>query len=268
MNTPTVLKRIVARKLEEIAQRQQHTSIDDLKIKIEANRSGPLAPRGFAKAMQVKIDQGLPAVIAEAKKASPSKGVIREDFNPAAIAASYQAGGAACMSVLTDADFFQGHEDYLQQARAACDLPVIRKDFIVDPYQVYESRAIGADCILLIVACLEDQQMQQLAQLAEDLGMDVLVESHDAQELARALMLSTPLVGINNRNLHTFDLTLQTTFDLLAMMPEDRMVITESGIHTPADVVLMQDQNVNAFLVGESFMRASDPGAKLAELFG
>jgi len=268
MNTPTVLKRIVARKLEEIAERQQHTTIDDLKIRIEANRSGSMAPRGFAKAMQAKLDLGLPAVIAEAKKASPSKGVIRESFNPAAIAASYQAGGAACMSVLTDADFFQGHEDYLQQARAACELPVIRKDFIVDPYQVYESRAIGADCILLIVACLEDQQMQQLAQLAEDLGMDVLVESHDAQELARALMLSTPLVGINNRNLHTFELTLQTTFDLLAMMPEDRMVITESGIHTPADVVLMQDQNVNAFLVGESFMRASDPGAKLAELFG
>ena len=268
MNTPTVLKRIVARKLEEIAERQQHTTIDDLKLRIEANRNGPMAPRGFAKAMQAKLDLGLPAVIAEAKKASPSKGVIRESFNPAAIAASYQAGGAACMSVLTDADFFQGHEDYLQQARAACELPVIRKDFIVDPYQVYESRAIGADCILLIVACLEDQQMQRLAELAEDLGMDVLVESHDAQELARALKLTTSLVGINNRNLHTFDLTLQTTFDLLAMMPEDRMVITESGIHTPADVVLMQDQNVNAFLVGESFMRASDPGAKLAELFG
>ena len=268
MNTPTVLKHIVARKLEEIAERQQHTTIDDLKIKIIANRSGPMAPRGFAKAMQAKLNQGLPAVIAEAKKASPSKGVIREDFNPAAIAASYQIGGAACMSVLTDADFFQGHEDYLQQARAACNLPVIRKDFIVDTYQVYESRAIGADCILLIVACLEDQKMQDLAQLAEDLGMDVLVESHDAQELARALKLSTPLVGINNRNLHTFDLTLQTTFDLLAMMPEDRIVITESGIHTPADVILMQNKNVNAFLVGESFMRASDPGAKLAELFG
>ena len=268
MNTPTVLKRIVARKLEEIAERQQQTTIDDLKLRIEANRSGPMAPRGFAKAMQAKLDLGLPAVIAEAKKASPSKGVIRESFNPAAIAASYQAGGAACMSVLTDADFFQGHEDYLQQARAACELPVIRKDFIVDPYQVYESRAIGADCILLIVACLEDQQMQQLAQLAEDLGMDVLVESHDAHELARALQLSTPLVGINNRNLHTFELTLQTTFDLLAMMPEDRMVITESGIHTPADVMLMQNKNVNAFLVGESFMRASDPGEKLAELFG
>ena len=268
MNTPTVLKRILVRKLEEIQERQQHTTIDDLKRQVVANQSGPMAPRGFAKAMQAKLDQGLPAVIAEVKKASPSKGVIRENFDPAHIAASYQSGGAACVSVLTDADFFQGHEDYLQQARAACNLPVIRKDFIVDPYQVYEARAIGADCILLIVACLEDQQMQQLAGLAEDLGMDVLVESHDAPELARALTLATPLIGINNRNLHTFDLTLQTTFDLLAMMPKDRMAITESGIHTPADVVLMQNQNVNAFLVGESFMRAGDPGAKLAELFG
>jgi indole-3-glycerol phosphate synthase len=207
-------------------------------------------------------------VIAEAKKASPSKGVIRQDFKPAQIAQSYAQGGAACMSVLTDADFFQGHEDYLQQARAACNLPVIRKDFIIDAYQVYEARAIGADCILLIVACLQDEQMQQLAQLAQDLGMDVLVESHDAQELVRALKLSTPLIGVNNRNLHTFDLTLQTTFDLLALIPEDRMVITESGINTPADVALMQEHKVNAFLVGESFMRADDPGAKLAELFG
>jgi|TARA_B110000114_G_scaffold94995_1_gene100216 indole-3-glycerol phosphate synthase len=268
MNTPTVLKRILVRKLEEIEERQQHTTMDDLKRQVDANQSGPMAPRGFAKAMQAKLDQGLPAVIAEVKKASPSKGVIREHFDPAQIASSYQSGGAACMSVLTDADFFQGHEDYLQQARAACDLPVIRKDFIVDPYQVYEARAIGADCILLIVACLEDQQMDALSGLAEELGMDVLVESHDAHELARALKLNTPLIGINNRNLHTFDLTLQTTFDLLAMMPEDRMVITESGIHTPADVVLMQNKNVNAFLVGESFMRAGDPGAKLAELFG
>jgi indole-3-glycerol phosphate synthase len=267
MCTPTVLKRILVRKLEEIKERQHQTPIDQLKLKVKANQVGPMAPRGFVKAMQAKLDQGLPAVIAEVKKASPSKGVIRENFDPAQIAASYQTGGAACMSVLTDADFFQGHEDYLQQARAACSLPVIRKDFIVDPYQVYEARAIGADCILLIVACLEDQQMQALARLAEDLGMDVLVESHDAPELARALTLATPLIGINNRNLHTFDLTLQTTFDLLAMMPKDRIVITESGIHTPADVVLMQNQNVNAFLVGESFMRAGDPGAKLAELF-
>jgi indole-3-glycerol phosphate synthase len=268
MNTPTVLKRIVARKLEEIAERQVHTPIAKLQQQITANATGPLAPRGFAKAMQTKLDAGLPAVIAEAKKASPSKGVIRQDFKPAQIAQSYAQGGAACMSVLTDADFFQGHEDYLQQARAACNLPVIRKDFIIDAYQVYEARAIGADCILLIVACLQDEQMQQLAQLAQDLGMDVLVESHDAQELVRALKLSTPLIGVNNRNLHTFDLTLQTTFDLLALIPEDRMVITESGINTTADVALMQEHKVNAFLVGESFMRADDPGAKLAELFG
>jgi indole-3-glycerol phosphate synthase len=268
MNTPTVLKRIVARKLEEIAERQVHTPIAKLQQQITANATGPLAPRGFAKAMRTKLDAGLPAVIAEAKKASPSKGVIRQDFKPAQIAQSYAQGGAACMSVLTDADFFQGHEDYLQQARAACNLPVIRKDFIIDAYQVYEARAIGADCILLIVACLQDEQMQQLAQLAQDLGMDVLVESHDAQELVRALKLSTPLIGVNNRNLHTFDLTLQTTFDLLALIPEDRMVITESGINTPADVALMQEHKVNAFLVGESFMRADDPGAKLAELFG
>jgi len=268
MNTPTVLKRIVARKLEEIAERQVHTPIAKLQQQITANVTGPMAPRGFAKAMQAKLDAGLPAVIAEAKKASPSKGVIRHDFKPAQIAQSYAQGGAACMSVLTDADFFQGHEDYLQQARAACNLPVIRKDFIIDAYQVYEARAIGADCILLIVACLQDEQMQQLAQLAQDLGMDVLVESHDAQELVRALKLSTPLIGVNNRNLHTFDLTLQTTFDLLALIPEDRMVITESGINTPADVALMQEHKVNAFLVGESFMRADDPGAKLAELFG
>lgn len=267
MHTPTVLKRIVARKLEEIVERKLHTSTDDLKLKIEAHRSGIMVPRGFAKAIQNKLAQGLPAVIAEAKKASPSKGVIRQDFDPAYIAASYQAGGATCLSVLTDADFFQGHEDYLQQARAACTLPVICKDFILDPYQVYAARAIGADCILLIVACLEDEPMQQLAQLAQHLGMDVLVESHDAQELTRALKLNTPLIGINNRNLHTFDLTLQTTFDLLAMVPKDRIVITESGIHTPEDVKLMQKQNVNAFLVGEALMRASDPGAKLAELF-
>ena len=195
------------RKLEEITERHQHTPLDELKLKCQANRTGLMAPRGFAKAMQAKLDQGLPAVIAEAKKASPSKGVIRADFNPVQIALSYQSGGAACMSVLTDADFFQGHDDYLQQARAACNLPVIRKDFIVDAYQVYESRAMGADCILLIAACLDDQQMQQLAVLAEELGMDMLVESHDADELARALKLNKPFVGINNRNLHTFDLT-------------------------------------------------------------
>ena len=267
MNTPTVLKRIVARKLEEIAARQVAVPVPVLLEQIVANSIGEWAPRGFTQAMLDKVAAGESAVIAEVKKASPSKGVIRVDFDPAQIAKSYEDGGATCMSVLTDADFFQGSEAYLREARAACKLPVIRKDFIVDPYQVYEARAIGADCILLIVACLEDEQMQDLAELAQDLGMDVLVESHDAEELERALTLSTPLIGINNRNLHTFDLTLQTTFDLLQKIPQDRLVITESGIHTPADVALMREQNVNAFLVGESFMRAEQPGVKLAELF-
>lgn len=267
MNTPTILKRIVERKYEEIAERQAKVPVPELLEQIVANSVGEWAPRGFAKAMQAKLDAGQSAVIAEIKKASPSKGVIREDFQPAQIAPSYEQGGAACLSVLTDADYFQGSEAYLREARQACSLPVIRKDFIVDPYQVYEARAIGADCILLIVACLEDEQMQDLAELAEDLGMDVLVESHDAEELARALKLSTPLIGINNRNLHTFDLTLQTTYDLLEMIPNDRLIITESGIHTPADVAAMRERDVNAFLVGESFMRAEQPGDKLAELF-
>ena len=268
MDTPTILKRIVARKFEEIEERKKTVSIDDLKLKIKHNASGNMAPRGFTQAMQYKLEQGVPAVIAEIKKASPSKGVIREDFDPAALALSYEKGGAACLSILTDADFFQGHEDYLQKARSACALPVIRKDFIVDVYQVFEARAIGADCILLIAACLEDEKMHELSDLAQELGMDVLVESHDQQELVRALTLSTPLIGINNRNLHTFDLTLQTTFDLLDIVPDNRIIVTESGIHTQDDVKVMQDKNVNAFLVGESFMRAEDPGAKLAELFG
>jgi len=260
MNTPTVLKRIVARKLEEVAERQERVPVPVLLEQIVANSIGEWAPRGFTQAMLDKVAAGESAVIAEVKKASPSKGVIRADFDPAQIAKSYADGGATCMSVLTDADFFQGSEAYLREARAACALPVIRKDFIVDPYQVYEARAIGADCILLIVACLEDEQMQDLAELAEDLGMDVLVESHDAEELQRALKLSTPLIGINNRN-------LQTTFDLLQKIPQDRLVITESGIHTPADVAAMRKQGVNAFLVGESFMRAEQPGEKLSELF-
>jgi indole-3-glycerol phosphate synthase len=267
MNTPTILKRIVARKLEEVAERQARVPVPELLTQIVANSIGEWAPRGFCQAMLDKVARGESAVIAEAKKASPSKGVIRADFQPEQIARSYADGGATCLSVLTDADFFQGSEAYLRAAREACSLPVIRKDFIVDPYQVYEARAIGADCILLIVACLADTQMQDLAELAEDLGMDVLVESHDAQELERALQLTTPMIGINNRNLHTFDLTLQTTFDLLPMIPDDRLVITESGIHTPADVALMQQHKVNAFLVGESFMRAPEPGKKLAELF-
>ncbi|MGM0594160.1 MAG: indole-3-glycerol phosphate synthase TrpC, partial [Pseudomonadota bacterium] len=208
-----------------------------------------------------------PAVIAEVKRASPSKGVIREKFVPAEIAQSYEKGGAACLSVLTDIDFFQGSDEYLQQARAACTLPVIRKDFIVDPYQVYEARVIGADCILLIAACLSDAQMQQLSALATELAMDVLVEVHDGEELQRTLPLGLPLVGINNRNLRTFEVSLDTTLELLAQIPEGRIVVTESGIHTPEDVALMRSHQVNTFLVGEAFMRADEPGQKLAELF-
>jgi indole-3-glycerol phosphate synthase len=261
--TPDILQKIIARKREEIAERSRQLSLAEMR-----ERAGTAdACRGFVTAIQGKIAAGQAAVIAEIKKASPSKGVIREDFHPAEIAASYEKGGAACLSVLTDKDFFQGSEDYLQQARAACHLPVIRKDFIVDPYQVYEARAIGADCILLIVAALDDAPLQQLAQLATQLGMDVLVEVHDAEELQRALPLNLPLVGINNRNLRTFEVSLQTTLDMLPAIPQDRIVVTESAIHRREDVALMRAQGVNAFLVGEAFMRAEDPGAQLAELF-
>lgn len=262
-DTPTVLKKIVARKFEEIAERSPKVSISELQRRA-AQQS---APRGFVEAMVNKINAGQPAIIAEAKKASPSKGVIRANFDPAAIAKSYQQAGAACLSVLTDADFFQGHEDYLLQARAACSLPVIRKDFIVDPYQIQEARAIGADCILLIVACLEDQQMAELNAAAIELGMDVLIEVHDQAELERSLPLGNKLVGINNRNLHTFETSLATTYDLQALIPEDRLIITESGIHSIDDVRAMRERQVNAFLVGEAFMRAENPGDKLAELF-
>ena len=262
-DTPTVLKKIVARKYQEVAERATLVSISEL----QRRAAQQTAPRGFVDAMVNKINAGQSAVIAEAKKASPSKGVIRANFDPAAIAKSYQQAGAACLSVLTDADFFQGHEDYLIQARAACSLPVIRKDFIVDPYQIHEARAIGADCILLIVACLEDQQMADLNAAAIELGMDVLVEVHDQAELERSLPLGNTLVGINNRNLHNFETSLATTYDLLAMIPDDRIVVTESGIHTVEDVQAMRDHQVNAFLVGEAFMRAEQPGDKLAELF-
>ncbi|HIA09275.1 MAG TPA: indole-3-glycerol phosphate synthase TrpC, partial [Chromatiaceae bacterium] len=225
------------------------------------------APRGFVDALNDSIAAGKSGVIAEIKRASPSKGLLREDFNPAAIAASYQAGGASCVSVLTDRDFFQGSEDYLRQARAACDLPVIRKDFIVDPYQVYEARAIAADCILLIVSALEDEQMLALNTLAHELGMDVLVEVHDEAELERALRLNNRLIGVNNRNLRTFETSLDTTLRMLDQIPKECTVVTESGIHEATDVALMREHRVNAFLVGEAFMRAPDPGAKLAELF-
>ena len=263
MNTPTILKKIVARKREEIIERLALRSVSDL----QAQATQQSACRGFVKSMQAKLAAGQSAVIAEAKKASPSKGVIREHFDPAAIAKSYQAGGAACLSVLTDKDFFQGSEEYLQQARAACELPVIRKDFIVDPYQVVEARAIGADCILLIVACLEDAQLAELNAAAKELGLDVLVEVHDRAELDRSLVLENTLVGINNRDLNTFETSLNTTFDLLPYIPDNRIVVTESSIHTPEDVAAMREQNVNAFLVGEAFMRADEPGEKLKALF-
>lgn len=262
-DTPDILKKIVDRKRQEIADRISHVSLEEIKTKAQAAS----APRGFVKSIENKIAAGKAGVIAEIKKASPSKGVMRENFDPVQIAQSYEKGGAACLSILTDIDFFQGSDEYLQQARAACSLPVIRKDFIIDPYQVYEARAINADCILLIVACLSDQQLTGLSSLATKLGMDVLVEVHDEAELHRSLKLNLPLVGINNRNLRTFETSLDTTLQLLAQIPDDRIVVTESGIHTPDDVKLMRDNNVNAFLVGEAFMRADEPGEKLAELF-
>ena len=262
-NTPDILKKILTRKRQEITERSASVNIQDLKARIQ---SVPPA-RGFTKAIETTIKQGNPAVIAEIKKASPSKGVIREDFDPVAIAQSYEKGGAACLSVLTDVDFFQGSDAYLQQVREACALPVIRKDFIIDSYQVYESRSIGADCILLIVAALDDAQLQELSSLATELAMDVLVEVHDEQELHRALTLNTTLIGINNRDLRTFEISLQTTINLLPQIPKDRIVVTESAIHTPQDVTLMRQHDVNAFLVGEAFMRADDPGSKLAQLF-
>ncbi|WP_317930372.1 indole-3-glycerol phosphate synthase TrpC [Halioxenophilus sp. WMMB6] len=264
MNTPTVLKKIVARKFEEIAERQARVSREQLMERIAANGD---QPRGFVQALENKLALGQAAVIAEIKKASPSKGVIREDFYPGEIARSYARGGAACLSVLTDVDFFQGADEYLQQVRLEASLPVIRKDFIVDEYQVLEARAIGADCILLIVACLAPERLQALNSLALELGMDVLVEVHNHEELELALQLPNRLVGINNRNLHTFEVSLDTTFDLLQFIPPDRLVVTESGIHTIDDVAAMRGHNVNTFLVGEAFMRADDPGLRLMEMF-
>lgn len=261
--TPTILRKIVDRKWEEIDGRKRKVSIADLKA-----MSGDQPPaRGFADALGARIKARTPAVIAEIKKASPSKGILRDPFVPEAIAESYEKGGAACLSVLTDKDFFQGHEDFLKAARAACNLPVIRKDFMVAPYQVYESRAIGADCILLIAACLTRDQLQELEGIAHEIGLDVLVEVHDGEELDDALTLSTPLVGINNRNLHTFDVSLDTTFDLHERISTDRLTITESGIMNRDDVTAMTDRGIYGFLVGESFMRAPDPGDKLRDLF-
>jgi indole-3-glycerol phosphate synthase len=266
-DTPTILKKIIARKHEEVAERQPKVSIADLQATIARQQGSAFDPRGFAASIGRTLAEGRSAIIAEVKKASPSKGVIRDPFVPAEIARSYEAGGASCLSVLTDADFFQGSEAYLMEARAACSLPVIRKDFIVDPYQVYEARAMGADCILLIVAALQDAQMAELNALATELGMDVLIEVHNQQELERSLPLGNRLVGINNRDLHSFEVSLDHTFDLLDMIPDDRIVVTESGIQTRADVIAMREHNVDSFLVGETFMRADDPGAKLAELF-
>ncbi len=262
-DVPDILVKILHRKTEEIAARSKRVGEQDLLASSEQQTK----PRGFVEAMQSTVSQGRAAVIAEVKKASPSKGVLREDFHPGEIAASYQAGGAACLSVLTDADFFQGSEAALQTARAACDLPVIRKDFIIDPYQVSEARAIGSDCILLIVAALNDTQLKDLYEQAVGLGMDVLVEVHDRAELDRAQRLSPMLLGINNRNLRTFEVSLNTTVELLADVATDTMVVTESGILTRNDVALMREHQVNSFLVGEAFMRAPDPGEALAAMF-
>ena len=262
-NTPTVLRKILARKLEEIAERSLVVPISVLIDKAQVASS----PRGFAAALAAKLAAGQPAVIAEIKKASPSKGVIRENFDPAAIAKSYQQGGAACLSVLTDVDFFQGADAYLQLARAVTELPVIRKDFIIDDYQVYEARAMGADCILLIVSALSEQQLIQLHNLAADLGMDVLIEVHDAEELDVALKLNNRMIGINNRNLHSFEVSLDNTYQLLDKIPVGKIVITESGINSAEDVAAMRARNVNSFLVGEAFMRSEQPGERLAELF-
>lgn len=263
MSVPTILQNIIARKHEEVAENRTRVSVDEL----ERLAAAAEPPRGFAAALKRAAAARKPGVIAEIKKASPSKGVLREDFNPAEIAASYEQGGAACLSVLTDVDFFQGHDDYLRAARAACNLPVIRKDFLIDPYQVLEARAMGADCILLIVSALDDGLMHELAAEARRLKLDVLVEVHDGDELQRALRLETPLIGINNRNLHTFEVTLDTTLDLLPRIPSDRLLITESGLLSRADVELMLAHEVYGFLVGEAFMRAANPGAELKRLF-
>jgi indole-3-glycerol phosphate synthase len=258
-----ILDRILARKVEEIGERSARLPLAEL-----ISRSAEMGDtRGFSAAIDAKLDAGLAAVIAEVKKASPSKGVIRPDFHPADIARSYEAGGAACLSVLTDVDFFQGSEAYLREARAACSLPVLRKDFVIDPYQVYESRAMGADCILLIVAALDDSVMMDLALLAADLGMDVLAEVHNEEELELALAAPVPLIGVNNRNLRTFETSLDTTTRLRDMVDVDRVLVAESGIHKPEDVQFLRAAGVHAFLVGEAFMRAADPGAELRRLF-
>ncbi len=262
-DTPDILEKILARKTEEVSERKAKLSLSKLKTKI---KDCPPA-RGFEAAIQRRINAGKPAIIAEIKKASPSKGVIRENFDPAEIAKIYEKAGATCLSVLTDIDFFQGSDEFLRSARDACTLPVLRKDFMIDPYQVYESRVIGADCILLIVSSLSDTKLQELSGLASELGLDVLVEVHDREELERGLMLRTPLIGINNRDLHTFETDINITISLLIDVLYDRTVVTESGIQSPDDVKLLRRYGVNTFLVGEAFMSAPDPGEKLKALF-
>lgn len=262
-DTPDILRRILARKAEEIAERSAKIPL----VKIQETIRTASAPRGFVAALKKRLAQGQPAVVAEIKKASPSKGVLRTDFKPVEIARSYERHGAVCLSVLTDVDFFQGADEYLQQVRAAVALPVLRKDFTIDPYQIFEARALGADCILLIVAALDDSRLRELNSIAHELGMDVLIEVHDAAELERALPLNTALIGINNRNLRTFETVLDTTVRLLPMIPKERIVVTESGVLDPQDVAFMRRHGVHAFLVGEAFMKADDPGARLQQLF-
>ena len=259
-----ILNKIIAVKRQEVAEAISRKPLSAMRQDAESR----VNTRDFVGALRAKIAAGKPAVIAEIKKASPSKGVLRADFIPADIAQSYAEFGAACLSVLTDQQFFQGSIDYLKQARASCSLPVLRKDFIIDAYQIYESRVMGADCILLIAACLDDAQMKTFEALAMSLDMAVLVEVHDEAELARALRLKTPLIGINNRNLNTFEVSLDVTLSLMGQVPAERLLVTESGIMSPADVKRLRDARINAFLVGEAFMRADEPGEALAELFG
>jgi indole-3-glycerol phosphate synthase len=263
-DTPDILRRILARKAEEIAEAAAREPL----ARLAERAAGADAPRGFRAALAERIERGDPAVIAEVKKASPSKGVLRPDFDPAAIARAYAAGGAAALSVLTDRDFFEGDPEHLRAARASSGLPVLRKDFVVDPYQVYEARAMAADCVLLIVAALGDAALRELRDTAAHLGMDVLVEVHDGDELERALAIGPDLVGINNRDLRTFHTTTETTLALRERVPDDAVLVTESGIHTAEDVAAMRSAGVHGFLVGEAFMVAPDPGRRLAELFG
>jgi indole-3-glycerol phosphate synthase len=262
-DAPDILKSILTYKAEYVTHTKSVSSLDEVKSRADDSADR----RGFTSNILGMIESGKPAIIAEIKKASPSKGIIRENFNPADIAKSYADGGACCLSVLTDIQYFQGSDDYLKQAHAACDLPIIRKDFMIDPYQVYEAKAMGADAILIIVSALSDMQMQDLVGVSNEIGLDVLVEVHDRTELSRGLMLRTPLIGINNRNLHTFETDLDTTLGLLTDVFHDRTVVTESGIHTQDDVKLMRKNNVNSFLVGEAFMKAEDPGEELKRLF-